>query len=73
MNYPDIKEIVRLWLTDNGYDGLYDYDGECGCDLTDVMPCYTVNIYCKAGYKAPCDCEEGCDFHIIFKAGNCLL
>jgi hypothetical protein len=33
----DVKEIVKTWLEQNGYDGLCDTD--CGCWLKDLFPC----------------------------------
>ena len=35
----DIEEIVKEWLKANGYDGLYNSELECGCQLGDLMPC----------------------------------
>lgn len=43
-------EIVRRWLSENGYDGFY-LDGECGCLLDDFAPCGEMGSECKAGYK----------------------
>ena len=34
-----VRRIVREWLENNGYDGLVNRDGECGCPLDDLMPC----------------------------------
>lgn len=64
---PTAREIVALWLRENGYDGLY-YD-DCGCSHEDVAPCSSPSLDawvldCRAGYKRPCDCGEGCDWHI---------
>ena len=60
---PTVKEIVLKYLQENGYDGLFTED--CGCELSDLMPCsYDCLEYCEAGYKQPCDCGEGCDWHI---------
>jgi len=64
-----LREIVKKWLIDNGYDGLCG-DG-CGCENEDLMPCeYPHKTFCEAGYKVPCpgpeDCwaDGDCDFHI---------
>jgi hypothetical protein len=57
------KEIVKKYLQDNGFDGLYE-PGECGCDLDDFMPCGgDCAMTCQPGYKTKCDCGEH-DFHI---------
>ena len=60
--------MVREYLEKNGYDGLVEYDGECGCSLDDLMPCgHESAIDCEAGHKIDCPdtCGEGCDFHIV--------
>jgi len=54
---PNVKEIVTDYLKANGYDGLYNADVECGCDLNDLMPCGGYTGCCKPGYKVDC---EGC-------------
>jgi hypothetical protein len=58
---PEVKEIVRQWLKEHGYDGLYstayDEDG-CGCELDDLFPCDGGSFSlcslpcCRAGYRA---------------------
>lgn len=35
----EVQEIVAVWLKDNGYDGLFSEDYECGCEISDLMPC----------------------------------
>ena len=32
-----VKEIVKKYLKENGYDGLVG--NECGCDIDDLFPC----------------------------------
>ena len=58
--------MIAEYLKFNGYDGLYC--DECGCELSDLMPCGGEwAIDCVAGYKHDgCteDCGKGCDFHI---------
>jgi hypothetical protein len=43
-----VKDIVRKWLEENGYEGLVGT--HCGCELADLMPCWTEG--CP-------DCEPG--------------
>ena len=43
-----VKTIVKTYLDENGFDGLYNDD--CGCSLRDLMPCdYDVST-CKPGH-----------------------
>lgn len=55
-----VKEIVKKYLEDNGYDGLWnEYD--CACKNDDLMPCGVEDaINCEAGYLTGCphDCGE---------------
>jgi len=57
-----IKEIVKSFLTDNDFDGLYN-PGECACLKDDLFPCGEPSEWCEAGYKAPCDCGDH-DWHV---------
>jgi len=64
-----VQEIITKWLTDKGYEGLFALD-ECGCEVSDLMPCGEWVGNCEPGYKVPCpgaeDCWAGgdCEFHI---------
>lgn len=54
----NVKEIVKKYLKDNGYDGLF-MCGECACKLDDLAPCCGTMADCQAGYKrAPHPSEE---------------
>lgn len=60
----DVKQILKEWLTKNGYDGLY-YAGECACSVDDLWPCGEDLSECEPGYLAPCPESCGChDWHI---------
>ena len=59
-----IKDIVEVWLTAHGYDGLYWRGYCCGCKADDLMPCGETCEFCQPGYLQPCTCEEGHDWHI---------
>jgi len=66
-----VEDIVAEWLTEHGYDGLYDGDADCACLLGDVAPCGGPFGDCKAGYKVPCDCGEH-NYHVQEeKPGEC--
>lgn len=54
----NVKAIVRDWLVTNGYEGLFNENGECGCDLNDLMCCDNSGVdWCLPAYKLKC---EGC-------------
>ncbi len=61
----NLKDIVRQYLNENGYDGLYS-EGECACKLDDLFPCDDPNEDCQAGYLNKCD-PETCNLD-----GDCL-
>ena len=58
----DLKEIATEWLKEKGYDGLYS-QFECGCDLSDLMPCDEPHPDCKPGYKVKC--PKGHEFNFM--------
>jgi len=68
----DGKQMIKSYLEQNGFDGLFC--DECGCSLDDLMPCGgDWAIKCRAGYKHQgCteECGEGCDFHIKAEKTN---
>jgi len=55
--------IVGEYLEQHRFDGLYGA-GECGCLLSDFMPCEEDFSKCKPGYRidAPPGCES--DYYI---------
>lgn len=74
MANPEIRNIVSEYLQKWEYDGLYNEDVGCGCLLSDLMPCYTPDGRCQAGYKieykdGECSCGEGCDWHVGTEKG----
>ena len=42
------RQIVRLYLESNGFDGLWTED--CGCGTGDLMPCGEFGRECVPGY-----------------------
>lgn len=60
----NVKEIVDKYLVDNGFEGLFNADDECACEICDLAPCGAMNEECAAGYRVPCDADpdEGCEF-----------
>jgi hypothetical protein len=57
----NVKEIIEKWLTDNGYDGLYN-DEECGCQCGDLFPCDGPVDECRPGHLIPIKDGEGTFF-----------
>jgi hypothetical protein len=57
-----VIEIVKAYLEENGFDGLYAED-ECGCKKDDLAPCGELGESCNAGYLQK-DIEEGLDWSI---------
>jgi len=67
---PDASTMLHNYLADNGYDGLFNSDGECACLADDLAPCGYLSENCKAGYRQECDCGENHDYHIGYKKTN---
>lgn len=57
-----VIEIIKKNLIEEGFDGLYNEDLECGCEVSDLEPCGEIRSDCTAGYKHPGN--EGNDFYI---------
>jgi len=54
MSKDSVMYIVKQYLKDNGFDGLYNGDDECACVLDDLEPCGNMSSGCHAGYQFPC-------------------
>jgi hypothetical protein len=65
MKKLSLKDVVKNALKEQGYDGLFNEDADCACELSDLFPCYSPSAECLAGYKSPCpsSCGEH-DWHI---------
>lgn len=60
-----VELIIEQWLKDYGYDGLFNDDCECGCEIGDLCPCCEPSIwYCQAGYKTKTSEDSQYDFII---------
>ena len=69
-----VQQIMEKYLKDNGFDGLFNEDGECACSLGDeLIPCGELCVECQAGYKVPCSKSDECenydphDWHMVEK------
>lgn len=45
----NVKEIIKKYLMENGYNGLCCED--CGCFINDLIPCDDVCDHCVPGYE----------------------
>ncbi len=46
-----VIEIIKQYLVENEYDGLYNEDIDCACELSDLAPCGQTMAECTSGYK----------------------
>ena len=53
----NVKQIIAEWLHENSYDGLCTND--CGCQITDLMPCESPQDRCVPGYLRMCKEGDG--------------
>lgn len=58
-----VADILAKWLKDNGYDGLVHPESECGCKVSDLVPCDSPCHGCQPGYRGP-DLVSGGSFAI---------
>ena len=49
----NVLEIIKEYLIQNGYDGLYNRAGECACLIEDLASCSKSCSDCEPGYKGP--------------------
>ena len=62
----DVLEIVKKYLEDNGFDGLFNVNGECACPVGALCQCDECFSECEPGYRVEgCTCGQGCDYHIV--------
>jgi hypothetical protein len=60
----NVKEIVKNWLTENGFDGL-QHGGDCGCCIEDLMECGADIYCCTPGYYRNGEEGEPYDYYIV--------
>lgn len=63
----DVRRIVRLYLVRMGADGLYSERGECGCPVTDLMPCDSPCDTCEPAKSVYC---PSCGNNVYVPVGN---
>jgi hypothetical protein len=57
-------DIVKEYLVDNGFDGLWNEAGECGCTVKGLDPGPCMQAECRAGYMELM-CVDGDVFECI--------
>lgn len=69
----NVKDLLSTALQQAGYGGLFNWDCGCACELSDLIPCGSLETICEPGIKklGCCaeTCGEGCSFHIVPKEG----
>ena len=62
----DVKTMVIAYLRLNNFDGLFNANAECGCEIDDLAPCDGGVMWCEPGYKRQCgsECEHDAGWHI---------
>jgi hypothetical protein len=59
-----VKEIVKAYLVEHGFDGLCISD--CGCAIDNLFPCIDGGSGCAPGYRVPADPNDfDVDFLIV--------
>ena len=58
------QEILKAWLKENNYDGLVYPELECGCMLSDFIPCTDPGENCEAGINRPDLCPHDSSFQV---------
>lgn len=73
-----VREIVKGWLDNHGYDGLCNPDAECACGVDWLLPCNSPCDKCQAAYKLPCDecaiqdeCTNGDSLYSVVSPNEC--
>jgi len=47
----NVLEIIKEYLIQNEYDGLYNTAGECACLVENLAPCSESCSDCEPGYR----------------------
>ena len=61
---PCVKDMALSYLRGQGFEGLFNSDIECSCDVNDLMPCGQPYDNCEAGYRVV-DKSGDYDFLIV--------
>lgn len=62
----NLEELVKAKLKDLGCDGLANTIDECGCHVSDLMPCCEPGTHCQAAWDDWKQAEgQGADFWMV--------
>ena len=70
-NTVTVFDIIKGYLVANGFDGLFNDDNGCACELRDLLRCQDYYDDCEPGYKTPCDGPYGDDPNKLWCGGDC--
>ena len=62
-----LETLVQSAFERGGFEGLFNTTGGCACLAGDLAPCGYPSLSCRPGVRAPCDCGQGCGFHVVAK------
>ena len=69
----NVHGICTEWLKAHGFDGLAG--DECGCEISDLMPCDEPMVSCEAGHKRICsECKDKdvCELKAAYDCDWCI-
>lgn len=65
MEKQNVIWIVKQYIEQNGFGGLFSPHYECACEKEDLAPCGEIQSTCEPGYRSACPDECGDHaFHI---------
>mgnify|MGYP001441099936 CR=1 FL=1 len=64
MKNKTVEEIIRKYLEENKFDGLFNHDGGCACSLAELFICDFVGTKCTPGYFQPLEPGSEHDYFI---------
>ena len=54
-----VEQLLKEKLEEEGFDGLFNFGGECGCAIDDLVPCENLCLDCEFAYRWNCNgCEK---------------
>jgi hypothetical protein len=54
-----VDDIIKHDLEVNEYDGLFNRNSDCACEVTDLAPCGEISLDCQVGYYQKATKEQG--------------